>query len=393
MTYYGTFVFYMTVILTATALTRIAYSKKYRRYKKVIIFVTIFLLAFVAGVRYDVGSDWLQYYSGPELIGNGQIYRGYDKGSYEIGYIVLCKIVYSLGLRGTTLLFLYGFLTYLFLFKTIDRYAEDISVPFTVFVYGCLYYLVSFNITRQALAISIAMYAISYLNVDFLENGKKINTSLRTKISHNIKFFVWVIVAFLFHQASIICLLALPICLFMHKRNWVRWLAFGAVTLVVVNFRMFTQLAIKLTGSESFQWYFIGQVGEQGSWTKYILRYLPMLLFVWMAYDSLLKKNRIYNIYNLSLVGLIVNSLSVVTGTEIERICFPFLYFIVIMLGYAYKNCRRRIHFFGFSIGVSNEFVTVFKIVFSLFIIWTMWYIFFYSGSYHVVPYQTIFSR
>lgn len=393
MTQYGTFVFYIAVILTATGLTQIAYTKKYRRYKEIILFVTILLLAIVAGIRYDVGSDWLQYYSGPELIGNGQIYRGYDKGSYEIGYIVLCKIVYYLGLGGTTLLFIYGFFTYLFLFKTIDRYGEDISAPFTIFVYGCLYYLVSFNITRQALAISIAMYAISFLDVDFWRSDVDKQISIRVKIRHNIRFFVWGIVAFLFHQASIICLLALPICLLMRKRNWVRWLSLGIVAVVVVNFRMFTQLAIRFTGSASFQWYFIGQVGEQGSWAKYIFRYLPMMLFIWMSYDSLTQRNRIFDIYNLSLVGLIVNSLSVVTGTEIERVCFPFLYFIVIMMGFAYKNCRKKVHLFGFSVRLTNGFVTLYKMAFSLFIIWTMWYIFFYSGSYHVVPYKTVLFR
>ena len=393
MTQGGTFIFYIAVILAATGLSKIAYSKKYGRYKLIFLFMAIMLLAIVAGIRYDVGADWLQYYSGPELIGNGLVERSFDKGSYEIGYVLLCKLVYYSGLRGTTLLFIYGMLTYLFLFMTIDKYSEDISVPFAIFTYGCLYYLVSFNITRQALAISISMYAISQLDVDFWKSEGVQQTSIHAKIKHNIKFFFWGIVSFLFHQASIICLLALPICLFMRKRNWMRLFSLGVVLIVVVNFKMFTRLAILFTGSGSFQWYFIGVVGEQGSWLKYLLRYLPMLLFIWMAYDLLAKKNKIYDIYNLSLVGLIVNSLSVVTGTEIERICFPFLYFIVIMMGFAYKNCRKRIRLFGFTIRLTNGFVTIFKVAFSLFIIWTMWYIFFYSGSYHVVPYKTVLFR
>lgn len=393
MTQYGTFVFYMSIILTATGLTKIAYTRKYKKYKKMILFATIFLLAVVAGIRYDVGSDWLQYYSGPELIGNGQIYRSNDKGSYEIGYIILCKIVYYLGLRGTTLLFVYGFLTYLFLFMTIDKYAMDISVPFTIFVYGCLYYLVSFNITRQALAISIAMYAISLLDINFWKNSKIKQIRIKEEIRHNFKFIIWGSIAFFFHQASIICLLALPICLLMRKKNWMRGLTLGIVTIVVVNFKMFTQLAIQFTGSMSFQWYFISQVGEQGSWIKYILQYLPMLLFIWMSYDLFIKNNRIYDIYNLSIVGLIINSLSIVTGTGIERICFPFLYFLTIMLGFAYKNCKGRIHLFRLSIKLSNGFIIFYKLAFCLFIIWMMWYIFFYSGSHQVVPYKTVLFR
>lgn len=383
----------MAVILSATGLTKIAYSKKYRKYKLLILFLTILLFAIVAGLRYEVGSDWLQYYSGPELIGKGQFFRGYDKGKYEIGYILVCKIIHLLGLGGSALLFTYGFLTYTFLFITIDKYSNDISVPFTVFVYGCLYYLVSFNITRQALAISIAMYAISHLDVDFWQRDEIKKISLISKIKHNIKFICWSVIAFLFHQASIICLLALPICLLMRKKNWIRLVSFGIVIIAVVNFRMFTQLAIRFTGSTSFQWYFIGQVGEQGSWIKYIFRYLPMVLFIWMGYDSLIKNKKIYDVYNLFIVGLIVNGLSVVTGTEIERICFPFLYFLVIMMGFAYKNSDNFLRLFGVKIRLPKRFKNIYKLALSFFMIWTMWYIFFYSGSYHVVPYQTILFR
>lgn len=393
MTTFDTFVFYMVVILSATTMTRFAYSKKYKKYKCIFVFLTILLLSVVAGIRYEVGTDWLQYYSGPELIGKGQIYRAYDKGSYEIGYIILCKIVYSLGLGGTTLLFVYGFLTYSFLFMTINKYAKNIDVAFTVFVYGCLYYLVSFNITRQALAVSIAMYAISQLDVDFWIRNEIKKISLRAKLSHNAKFVFWGVIAFLFHQASIICLLALPICLLMRKENWIRWMTLGIVAACVVNYRLFMQLAVTLTGSSSFRWYFIGQVGEQGSWIKYILRYLPMFIFIRMSYDSLIKNSKIFDIYNLLLVGLIINSLSVVTGTEIERICFPFLYFIIIMMGYAYKNCSRKIHTFGLSIRLPKGFMTIFKFALALFIVWTMWYIFFNLGSYEVVPYKTVLSR
>lgn len=393
MTSLDTFVFYMAVILSAVGLAKIAYSKKYRKYKLPILFLTILLLSIVAGIRYEVGSDWLQYYYGPELIGKGQLFRANEKGKYEIGYIVICKIVYLLGFRGTTFLFVYGFLTYLFLFMTIDKYSKDISVPFTVFVYGCLYYLVSFNITRQALSISIAMYAISQLDVDFWVNQDIKQISIKTKLKHNIKFLFWGVVSYLFHQASIICLLALPICLLMRKKNWIRWLTFGIVILVVINFRMFTQFAIRFTGSTSFQWYFVGKVGEQGSWIKYILRYIPMILFIWMAYDPLIKKNTMYDVYNLSLVGLIVNGLSVVTGTEIERICFPFLYFLIIMMGFAYKNSDRILQLPGVKIRLPIRFRSIYKIAVSLFVVWTMWYIFFYSGSYHVVPYQTVLFK
>ena len=91
-------------------------------------------MAIIAGIRYEVGSDWLQYFNGPKIIGNGQYLRGSDKGSYEIGYIIICKIIFIFGLNGSALLFVYAFLTYYFLFKVIDKYSKIINIPITVSV-------------------------------------------------------------------------------------------------------------------------------------------------------------------------------------------------------------------------------------------------------------------
>ena len=389
----GSFLLYITVILGSTFLSHLAYLKKFKKFKKIIIFLTIFIMAIIAGIRYEVGSDWFQYYSGPELIGNGQYLRDFDKGSYEIGYIILCKIIYLLDLNGSVLLFVYAFLTYYFLFKTIDRYSAYINVPITIFMYGCFYYLVSFNITRQALAISLAMYAISFLDIEHYKKCENKNESMVKKFQHNLKFFVWCFIAFLFHQSAIIAILALPICLLMRKKNTIRNFALIIVAFFVYNFREFTQLAVQLTGSDSFQWYFIGVVGEQGSWIKYILRYLPILIFFWFFYKKTQENHKIFDIYNITLVGLIINSLSVVTGTEIERIGFPFLYFIIIITGFAFQNCSNQLRILRINIKFPDGTTKILKLLLCVFFIWTMWYIFFETGAYEVVPYKTIFGR
>lgn len=386
----GTYIFYIAVAFVAAFITKTAYVKRYHKYKKVLIFCVILLLAIVAGIRYEVGSDWLQYYRAPELFDVSGI-RG-TKGDYELGYRCIAFLVRFFGLGGSFFLFIYAFITYFFLFKVFDKFASKINIFATVFMYGCLYYLMSFNITRQALSISIAMYAITLLKVPTLrDDGTK--ETLLSLAKQNVSFLIWGLIAFLFHKGSIICLLALPICYFMRKKNSIRLGMLIVSILAVINFKLFMNLAIRIMGSSDFQWYFIAGLGGDGSWIKFILRYLPFLLAIWLSNKSLSKDPKMFDVYNLTLIGLIINSLSLVVATDIERVGFPFLYFLVIITGYAMKPNNNNCVLAGKNVIVPRKFYKIFNIFLYGFMIWTMWYIFFVKGSYGVVPYQTFFSK
>ena len=387
----GTFIFYISVITLSAFLSKCAYRKKNYKYKNTIVFCVVLLLAIVAGIRYEVGSDWFQYYMAPEWFDIDGI-RGGTKGDYEIGYKAIAYIIRSLGLGGSVFLFVYAFITYYFLFKVIDKFADRINVFTAVFMYGCLYYLVSFNITRQALSISVAMYAITQLKVTTIkEDGSK--ETLLGLFKQNMRFVIYTFIAFLFHKGGIIVFIALPVCYFMRKRNAIRLGMLLVLVLGIINFRMFTGLAIQIMGSTDFQWYFIANKGGDGSWLKFVLRYLPFLFGIWLSYKSLIKDQKMYDMYNLALLGIIINSLSLVIATDIERIGYPFLYFLVIVTGFAMKssNCNRIVPLI--KIRVPLVLYKMYRIFLYLFMLWTMWYIFFLQGSYQVVPYQTIFGR
>lgn len=390
MSEFVTFIFYMVVIIVAAFISKTAYMKRNHKYKKILILFSILMLAIVAGIRFEVGSDWLQYYRAPELFDVEGI-RG-TKGDYELGYRCIAFLVRFFNLDGSFFLFLYAFITYFFLFRVFDKFASKINIFATVFMYGCLYYLVSFNITRQALSISIAMYAITLSSVNIVrEDGS--NKSLLGLIKQNTKFLIWVAIAFLFHKGSAICVLALPICYFMRKKNTIRIGMLIVSVLAVMNFKLFMQLAIKIMGSYDFQWYFIAGLGGDGSWLKFILRYLPFLIVIWLSYKNLSKDHKMFDLYNLTLIGLIINSLSLVVATDIERVGFPFLYFLVIVTGYAMKTVNYSGSIAGVRLRIPVWFYKLFNLFLYLFMIWTMWYIFFAQRSYGVVPYQTIFSK
>ena len=374
-----TFVFYLFTCFLASKMLDIAYKSHPKRKTIIVLFVLLFL-SLIAGLRYEVGADWYQYYHGPELVGK----YGYlgNKNNYELGYIILCKLIYHLGLGGRTSLFVYAFLTEFFLIKTIDKYKNDIDVFFTMFSYMTLYYFVSFNITRQALAISIGMYAISCINIELD------NTKLFGIVKKNSRYFVFTMLAFLFHRSALICLVALPLCLLMNKSKSIRNIIIILVIIVVANFRIFTDLAVKITGIGDFQWYFIVDFGDKGSFLLYFIKFAPILLTIWLCLLHINKNKRMEALYNLFLVGLIVNSLSLVTNTEIERISFYFLYFDIILLGFAIKNMSHEKRFLRIKIKLFAGFYPIYRYLVMITLVFNLWFVFFYKGSYKVVPYR-----
>ncbi len=397
MGYAGTLILYLAIICIATALTSIAYSSERDRVTKgILIFAVIFILAFFAGARYQVGADWNQYYSGVTYVGEqGNTGWGEDKENYGLLYILICRLVYILGGNGSMLLFVMGFLTYLFLFLTLDRMKDTVNVSGSIFLYTALYYLVSYNIVRQALGITIGMYAISFMDLGSIDEDGSSSHRLLRIISNNAKYFIWSAVSVMAHNAGYMCFLALPLCYFMRKRK-TKWIILGAVLVAVINYRNFMQLALTITGIESFRWYF-NIWGEEGSYVLYLLKYAPFILSCGFAYNSIRDNPKIYDMYNLFLVGYIINALSVRSNTEIERVGFVFLYMIIIVVPYALKNINSSNGIFSmnirFSVGASggNIFYNAYKIFMYAYIIFFFYYYFFMSGSYRVVPYNFIF--
>ena len=63
MSYFGTLAFYLFIIFLSVLITKIAYQKSVSKsQKRILILFVIFLLAVFAGLRYQTGSDWYQYY-------------------------------------------------------------------------------------------------------------------------------------------------------------------------------------------------------------------------------------------------------------------------------------------------------------------------------------------
>lgn len=393
MSYFGTLTLYLFLIFFSVLVTKIAYQKNISKFqKKILILGVIFLLAIFAGLRYQTGSDWYQYYIAVDYVGKqGNTEWGAGKNNYGPLYIALCKIVYWIGGNGSFFLFVMAFLTYLFLFLTLDRYKNQIEVHMSIFMYTALYYLVSYNIVRQALAITIGMYAISFLdyNRNMLVNVKK-TQRLKSFLKDNANFLVFSLIASMVHNSGLVCFLALPLCYIMKKKK-IKWIILIAVFLAVINFRHFMPLAIYITGSDQFRWYF-SLWGEEGSYLLYIVRYAPYMLTCGLSYKILSRNERMMNLYNLFLVGLIVNLLSIISNSEIERFIFTYLYMMIIVIPFVIKNMSVSKSFFGLRIKFDNVTYRLYKWFMYIYILFTFYYAFFIQGAYKVVPYTFIFD-
>lgn len=147
------------------------------------------LLASVAALRYGSGTDFYTYQA---IWNSAHIFNFTLNFSYdylEPGFLILnslLKIIYG----GDFLFFLvYAFITFAFLYFGLRRLPLNLIFP--LFLYFCLFYFAfTINAMRQALAMAIFVYSLSFLIA-----------------GHSKKFFLLNILAVSFHLSSIIYIL------------------------------------------------------------------------------------------------------------------------------------------------------------------------------------------
>ncbi|WP_177223921.1 EpsG family protein [Butyrivibrio sp. INlla21] len=142
-------------------------------------------MAFVGGFRYNVGVDYPAY----EWIYD-YVNESPDNNDYiEVGFRVLMRFVNEKGGTVQLVFLIASVLTAFFYY----HFIKDNSVNFelSTMLYLCLgpFYFSSFNGVRQALAISIVLYATKYCGKD------------------NVKYIILVLFATTIHTSSILMLL------------------------------------------------------------------------------------------------------------------------------------------------------------------------------------------
>lgn len=148
--------------------------------------IVLVALTVIAGIRYDVGVDYLGYE------------HGFYMQSFEINeplYWLLNKIVWSIDGEFYWITLIMAFLTNIFIYLGLKkRYVSCRGVTLGLLLFACTGWTATFNLIRQGVAVAIFFYASIYIREKNLK-----------------KYLCWMIIGAGFHNSI---LLLLPLYFF-----------------------------------------------------------------------------------------------------------------------------------------------------------------------------------
>lgn len=174
------------IIYGCTALSTALFAEISTKAKEKVVritamLITLFIPAFLAGIRYGIGTDYFRYKLIFDNIRYGYVTR------HEIGYGLINYFVGLIGGNIQTVFFIVSFLTILFVYLTLYDLKDKISLGIGMLVFMLLYYQMSFNVVRQVLAMSVSMFSIRFIYKRQL-----------------MKFLIFVLLATSFHLSSMV---------------------------------------------------------------------------------------------------------------------------------------------------------------------------------------------
>lgn len=276
------------------------------------------LLTAVAAIRYDVGADYSQYhYIIDSFIEVQKVPMWEPLTSYVF---VLPSILF----KNVDVFFI---LTSLFIYSLAFYSFRKYSVlpSLSLIIYLSIFYLISCSIVRQAIALSICLYAYKYI----------LNNSFK-------KYVVAILIATLFHYSAFITIFIYYI---YRKGNIIR-------TLVLLLGILFLKNLI-IAGLTNLGWYtsYLDKLGDIASGRFTFLFY--MLIFLSPFY---IIKFKHYSKQEKGLLSIVLSGVfcQIIFGTGMgERLAYYFLVYLCYAIPLLLKNkmlIKRYFYIFVFSI-------------------------------------------
>lgn len=163
--------------------------------RELFIIASCLVLFSLIALRDDsVGSDYPRYIELYESIGKDALTETEQRWMMRsIGYWVINRVMYALGMNHHLLFAILGFITIYYLYKGIIEQSRNWAL--SVYIYICFtYYYLCFSMIRQMMAMTIVFYGFKYL------------------MEGNLKRYIWVVLAAsLFHMSALVCLIICPV--------------------------------------------------------------------------------------------------------------------------------------------------------------------------------------
>jgi hypothetical protein len=309
------------------------------------------LLFCPSAFRFGIGTDYFNYYSIFGKIKLGKII------TQEPGWYLLNLFIIRIGLNFQWVIILSSFFTIYYIFKTPKK---DFFV--VVVLFFCLYYLDSYNATRQALAMSICWY--SYLC--YIKSKK-------------IKSYIYILIAITFHYSAIVFLIVTVVFDFFYiskKKNFtiliiILFIFSNSFQNVLFWLISFTPYSIYIKNII----YFNQRAGGFGNVWSILIRYFILLWMCFSVNKSKCAKGE-YSSIQILTVSLLFFDILGVSLFMFQRIrMFFFISYIALM--------RVLIRNNGFENKLKNSLFIVFFILY-YFVLKLI------TGANAIIPYECI---
>lgn len=322
-----------------------------KKFSNIYIIIVLLVLWLIMGLRtIDVGADTQGYVTDFKFIGT-KSYEDAIKFAFDSSeplYWIISWLCTLFSHNYTVYLLVWSFFPIYSLYSTfkneLDEPTEFLSSIIVFFVLGLFAFYVAG--IRQTAALSIILFSYKYIR------DKRI-----------IKFLLCIGVAFLFHNSSLIFLIALPLALI--KFHWWYFLFIIAFFFLksFISLDYITQIAFMFF-DERFQTY--GTVYESSQNTSALIMQILLLAICFPNYRRLIKKDASNAfLFYMSFIGLAFQSFSGLIA-EFARVSFYFCMFDLILVPRSLAVYSDRFH---------N------KIVYLLFVLPCVIYLFFLSSS------------
>lgn len=320
--------FYGFAILI-TILIAWLYSNSPKAYKKILFFLLIAFPALVSGLR-GVGADYMLHRVNYSRIIGGNYYLI----DYTSILMQFEKILGEHGYPFQLTIFITSIATVAISFWSIKLFEEDINFTYAVFSYMLQFYLLSFNLYRQMLAVALFTFAVAL------------------KAKKNSRLFFWIIgiLAGLVHSTAFLWLLIYFVWNFITKAGYFKERIFiyclGVLFVfsipIIVDNSDFLRVIFPHYENYFREFKYLG-IGLG------IIRYIVLAIIPAFYNRFIDRKKTIYQtsmsyLPFFSVFGTLLSYLSYVSDTFAYRISFYFLSSLAVYHGYLYKKYRGHGH-------------------------------------------------
>lgn len=318
------FYLFIAILLFGFAFLYLNSRALYQRKDYVICFI---LFVGIAGFAYQTGVDWRIYsnvYSFSEPINRvltgGSFYESNSGVITEPGYALLSSVIKVFTDDFQYLMFWANFIAAFFLFKGFYKYKVNLYLSLLLYL-GYIYLTLNMSGIRQAVAVGIVFYALSFLH------------------SKQYKYYTfWILMAGTFHVSALIML---PVAFMLNRRinDKLVYLVLGiGLVIYILRISLVNQFIISV--GESFDNPFIMKAynyslsaneGNVFSF-KVILNFIMLILFLQYK-KKMINRNEYVSIFlNLFIIYLFVLEYLWDTGEIVRRLQFYFLLGLIVIL-------------------------------------------------------------